>query len=623
MYDCRVRSRFLAFAVLALSAATGACTASFPIVLPDGSAGTTGWSIAVRPTAGALRVEWIPLEDVTDYSLTLVSTSGGTPVVTPVVCSNGFRCAAEVEHADDTAQIGYELTLGAGSVATAPTISVQAIPSGWNGVPAERGIVIAGPDDPDDSYGAVMGAAGDVNGDGHGDFVVTGSYYDTRGSTDDLGIAHVYFGGPDGAPSTPGWARVGPGNLDYLGLAFANVGDRNGDGLDDFALGMPLNFTGETAPASLQLFGSVPSGTPTPLPVVPGGQTNAQFGHAIASGEFDAIAGRDILVSEWFWDQTVSDRGRVLAILNGASTTTTWVDGPSTIDAKFGAHLVGLGNVLGDSTEEWGVVQEAGTDAGASIRSGTGLPSYSEAGADYIAPAGDVDGDGWADVLIATQGASVTLHRGGSGGVQAARSLAAGSFGGDLRFGHRVCSANLNGDRHSDVIVMDPNADPFDPDLGSIVTDAGRALVFYGGKGSQGIDATETFTIIGSANEKLMRCASAGDLDGDGSDEVLLAGLDGRVHVIEGVPGAGPRISLDAYSPAGLGDSVTLEGLTVAGDSPPFECTIDWGDESGAETTDCQTPTHEYAEPDALHDVSIRARDARGFEARALLQLGR
>lgn len=100
----------------------------------------------------------------------------------------------------------------------------------------------------DRRLGEVVAAAGDVNGDGLADIVVgapgSGGSDDPDARRPAPGAAYVVFGKRDAATvrlGTPGAAasRIAGGGRGSWGAAVAGVGDVNGDGLDDIALGGP------------------------------------------------------------------------------------------------------------------------------------------------------------------------------------------------------------------------------------------------------------------------------------------------------------------------------------------------------------------------------------------------
>ncbi len=119
-------------------------------------------------------------------------------------------------------------------------------PFGWNDLfddTGEFGFRIEGVDT-GDGCGTSVSAAGDVNGDGVDDLIVGAP------SIGDVGKAYVVFGREDGTfppvlrlrelDGQNGFRLLGIGNNDQTGISVAGIGDINGDGADDIAIGSPL-----------------------------------------------------------------------------------------------------------------------------------------------------------------------------------------------------------------------------------------------------------------------------------------------------------------------------------------------------------------------------------------------
>jgi hypothetical protein len=103
-------------------------------------------------------------------------------------------------------------------------------------------------------YGTSVAAAGDVNGDGLAD-VAIGNMADSTGG-ESAGAAYLYTGSVgEGVDSKRAAMLVGRGYHDMFGAEVAGVGDVNGDGLSDFAVGNLRNSdTGGGKSGSVELF---------------------------------------------------------------------------------------------------------------------------------------------------------------------------------------------------------------------------------------------------------------------------------------------------------------------------------------------------------------------------------
>jgi hypothetical protein len=187
-----------------------------------------------------------------------------------------------------------------------------------------------------------------------------------------------------------------------------------------------------------------------------------------------------------------------------------------------------------------------------------------------VASAGDVNGDGYADVIVGAENAGAGrayVYYGGPGADAVADLTLVGATSGD-HFGHSVSSAgDVNGDGHADVIVG-----------AEFASGTGRAYVYYGGPGA---DSVADVTLTGAAADDRFASSvgSVGDVNGDGSADVIVGakfndagGLDaGRAYIFYGGPGidAVPDLTLTGASAgANFGYSVASAG-DVNGDGHP------------------------------------------------------
>ena len=91
-----------------------------------------------------------------------------------------------------------------------------------------------------ESLNSIGGGAGigDVNGDGYNDFLLRGSFYDVGGK----GKVFLFYGGPK-IDTIPVKIFSEPWIQDWFGHTMQGVGDINKDGYADFVIGSPYNWT--------------------------------------------------------------------------------------------------------------------------------------------------------------------------------------------------------------------------------------------------------------------------------------------------------------------------------------------------------------------------------------------
>ncbi|MFZ5470676.1 MAG: integrin alpha, partial [Myxococcota bacterium] len=300
-------------------------------------------------------------------------------------------------------------------------------------------------------FGWTVTGAGDVNGDGYGDVVVGAPNWSDGTVTE--GRVYLYYGGPAGLSTTSSWT-ADPADQASAGFGFssASAGDVNADGYADLIVGSP-NWDGEAAnEGRVYLYLGGPAGlTVTPSWVAdPTDQLGAGFGFSVASaGDVNADGYGDVIVGAISWTGTATGEGRAYLYLGGPtglSTSPSWTADPTDqTGAAFGASAASAGDIDGDGFGDVivGASWWNGTSAGEGrayvyFGSAAGLvpnPSWTADPADQIAAlfgssvgaAGDVNGDGYADVFVcasAWNGAASSegrayLYLGGSTGLSA------------------------------------------------------------------------------------------------------------------------------------------------------------------------------------------------------------
>ena len=333
----------------------------------------------------------------------------------------------------------------------------------------------------------------DVNGDGYSD-VAVGAPGQDAGSIDE-GNVFVYYGSPTGLPSAPSVTLDSP-----TGEAGAGFGqsvaltDLEGDGFADLIVGAPAADHGSVDEGNAYVYRGSAAGLPTtPTQVIdsPSGQASAFFANELAAaGDVNGDGRGDLVVGCLWYDGSAADQGAAYVYLGAASgvaapPAVAWVNPVPQVGAQFGRAVAG---------------------------------------------AGDLDGDGYADVVVgapfqdgtAVDEGAVYVYRGGPAGPSATADvvLTEPSHQAGAHFGRAVASAgdiNVNG--FSELLVGAPQrADP-EPDEGNV-------YVYYGGPSVVSTLPSGTFdSPLDAAGSFGFAVAGAGDVNGDVNPDVLVGAL--------------------------------------------------------------------------------------------------
>jgi hypothetical protein len=443
--------------------------------------------------------------------------------------------------------------------------------------------------------GSALGSAGDVNGDGFADAIVGIRQFDYPET--DEGAVFVFLGTPGGLTPGAQFAAYVDQSYAYLGVWVAAAGDVNGDGFGDVLAGASGWESGEADEGLAQLWYGAPAGLATLRHLdVESNQASSSFGWSVASaGDVDADGYDEFLVGSHQWDNGSVDEGRAWLYkgsATGVSSVPWWTAEPDQALSAFGFAVAGAGDLNGDGYADV-AVGAPWFDGGPGAYSGlaqaflgslTGLAStadWSVAGAQSaagfgvsVAAAGDVDGDGYGDLVVGeyfydngeNDEGRALLFAGSESGLA---TTAAWDFEGeqlDGRLGTSVGGGgDANGDGYADVIV------------GSHVYDAstpndGRAWGFLGSP--SGLSPTSTWVVDGGQSNAnfAFSLAFCGDLNGDGFGDVAVGAplhtasvnAEGRVRVYLGTASGlatAPGTTLDSGQfQAHFGESVAAAG---------------------------------------------------------------
>lgn len=418
---------------------------------------------------------------------------------------------------------------------------VLRLPSETDGV---NGVRITGPALPAYDFSTVVSAVGDVNGDGYDDFAVASQLvnFDTGWSYG--GQTMVVYGGLED-PSTllspgflPGFTLTGAYPGAQVGSTLAAAGDFDGDGYDDFLVGVAgttISYFDPDPGAAFLIYGQ-PQGVDRALnpdqfvdshiTVFQGRDDLDRTGAAVAGiGDFDGDGFDDIAIAAPTANphgESSNDTGEI-TIVYGRAERTGWTEeldalgdnglrihGVSSGDF-FGANVTHAGDFNGDGYDDL-LVTAPGTSSGAAPNDAGSV--YVVFGGDRISGTRSIDGFGEHEA-IQIYSSDLALW---------------------LDFANVVGGEDVNGDGYDDIVIAAPYL-PSEQDYGgqmhvifgrgdvSIIDDTPVPAVDY-----EGTDAADTF--VGTAADEILIGGRGDDnLDGAGGNDVII-GAAGNDRII-------------------------------------------------------------------------------------------
>ncbi len=350
-----------------------------------------------------------------------------------------------------------------------------------------------------DGLGSTVAGAGDTNADGYDDVLVTAS---GAGSGGEVSL----FSGRDGSLLHV-WSSPGPD--DRMGVSLAPAGDVDQDGHDDVLVAATLadsplqNATGVVFLYSGRTF--------APLHTWYGQDTLESFGSGVdGAGDVDHDGVLDVVVGAQGAMVAGKAAGRVY-VLSGATGAVLRSWSGTYQNDHFGWSVAGGVDVDQDGTCDVVVGNPGGYD-GNNIQVGETMVFSGADGSELfhwfgsvfgddlgyrVDHAGDVDGDGWNDVLSSAVGFGprkglVVVYSGRTGAVL---HLLPGANADDRHGDSLGAIGDADGDGHADFVTGTPN---FDGPAGSF---SGKAEVF-----APGSPATCTLTLGSGSNAACFSC---------------------------------------------------------------------------------------------------------------------
>lgn len=380
--------------------------------------------------------------------------------------------------------------------------------------------------------GFSIAAFGDVNNDGFDDVIFTKNMttvtnapvFILRGQAGELGDATVSANGSISAAPYP--TTTPAGNLNSI---VAGIGDFNGDGIADYLVGQSGNLMGGLPTGNAYIISGA-SGTAHTY-FSGGGTAGMQIGASVSGvGDFNNDGYADVVIGA---PGAMGGNGAAYFVqgsANGLSGTlyptatsgnSQMLTGAST-GAGFGQSVRGIGDINGDGYMDFAIGAPGDNGGAGSVeivyghKNGTsGLPNgrlTGTMGAGFgteILALGDINGDGYSDILIANADNSGRIYLGNNAGQQ--DFMLEGS-------GYQINGAGAIGDF---------NGDGFDDFVISLADDThSKMYVVYGKEGGAPVlnfdylkDPNNAFEMIyqgATKHDSMLEITGVGDINGDG-----------------------------------------------------------------------------------------------------------
>ncbi|MGW0861113.1 FG-GAP-like repeat-containing protein [Streptomyces sp. NPDC002611] len=398
--------------------------------------------------------------------------------------------------------------------------------------------------------------ADDFNGDGYRDLAAAAPYTPVGGKRD-AGAVVITYGSANGISAArrtvltqdtagiPGTAEEG----DRFGRALSS-GDLNSDGYADLVIGSTGEDVGSDADGGsvTVVWGGksgLSGGRGVPDPAV---AAHDEYGMSLAVGDFTGDGRADIGVGSTGSDIWIHEG---ISKTAGSGTHQELASGLRGGAGLAGARSLSAGDVNGDGTDDLVATgsEESTYEDGAMVylgsASGLTRQTFLKSGGWELATVGDLNGDGYDDVVTAAYGGdarslggSVSAWPGSATGVRTSPRTTInqdtpGVPGADEEsdwFGNDLSIADVNGDGYGDLAVGTIHEDVGTADIAGSVTVLRGSATGLTGTGAQSFTQnTEGVPGTAESADRFGASVRLSDLTGDGKAD-LSVGSDGENH---------------------------------------------------------------------------------------------